>query len=111
MIQDKTLIGHGLKCDLKALGITHPWYRIRDTTKFPAYTHIKGEPQKKPQARKLRDLAIEHLNLTIQDGNHCPIEDATAALELYKINYRKWENLVKYNIRKTNRLLNGTKKY
>jgi len=109
MIQDKILVGHGLKCDLKALDIIHPWYKIRDSTKFPAYTYTKGVEQKNPRARKLRDLAKEHLNITIQEGIHCPIEDATAALELYKLNHRKWENLVKYNVRKTNRLLNSAK--
>ena len=37
LIQDKILIGHALKNDLKALDLTHPWQQTRDTGKYEPF--------------------------------------------------------------------------
>jgi len=104
IIKDKVLIGHGLKCDLEALGITHPWQDLRDSTMFPLYTIIKY-PGQNPRARKLRELAKEFLDLTIQEGEHSPDEDATVAFKLYKLKYGEWESLYKFKVGKTRAIL------
>jgi len=102
IIENKILVGHGLKCDLQAIGVMHPWYNQRDTAKFQPYMKPFGE-DKIYRARKLRDLAEEKLGITIQsrDQAHCPIQDASTALDLYKISYRKWEKVMEWKVQKT----------
>ena len=41
--------------------------------------------------RKLRDLVLEHLDRKIQEGEHGSVEDATAAMDLYKLFAADWE--------------------
>merc|ERR1712151_1451328 len=36
------------------------------------------------KSRKLKDLARDFLHLSIQEGSHDPLEDARAAMRLYK---------------------------
>lgn len=40
-------------------------------------------PGRRPKPRSLRTLAVEQLGLTIQEGEHSPVDDARAALYLY----------------------------
>ena len=37
LVRDRVLIGHGLKADLRALDMRHPWYDIRDTAKYEPF--------------------------------------------------------------------------
>lgn len=52
------------------------------------------------RSRKLKELAMERLGITIQvEGKeHSPIEDARAALGLYKIARTDWEQVMEYKI-------------
>lgn len=117
ILHGKILIGHGLQCDLDALQMTHPECDIRDTAKFERFMRkiSTDSQQNRPHLshvgaglgsnngknnefvylpRKLRDLSWDVLNRQIQNPNkpHCPIEDATAALDLYKAVQSEWEN-------------------
>jgi len=109
IIKNKILVGHGLKSDLQAIGLTHPWYNQRDTTKFKPYMkivkHARGE--KIYRARKLRDIARDKLGILIQSEGqaHCPIIDANTALNLYKLSLQNWEKLVKWKVQKTNHII------
>lgn len=97
IIRGKILIGHGLDNDLCALGLTHPWCDVRDTACYAPYMretlvdHGNGGLQFLP--RKLRDLAWEKLGRLIQEDHkpHSPLEDAGAALDLYKASRVEWE--------------------
>lgn len=113
ILQNKILVGHRLKNDLDCLGITHPWYMIRDTATYEPYMKLKQqlytaemnhriatEQTKqdeldsilfKYQPRKLKDLIYEKFSIHIQNGKHSSFEDAIAALELYKLDRVKWE--------------------
>mmetsp|Transcript_26108 Transcript_26108/g.72840 ORF Transcript_26108/g.72840 Transcript_26108/m.72840 type:complete len:518 (+) Transcript_26108:86-1639(+) len=53
--------------------------------------------------RKLKSLAKEYLNVDIQVENkpHCPREDALAALQLYRLVQRDWENCIRRKVEKT----------
>ena len=53
--------------------------------------------------KKLQVLARDKLGMIIQEEGkpHCPIEDAVAALELYKKHSVKWEKVIKYKLDKT----------
>ena len=96
ILRGKILIGHGLENDLCALSLTHPYSDVRDTACYtPFMREVTDYETGKPvlQPRKLRDLAWEKMGMQIQvDGvPHSPLEDAIAALELYKLCRSDWE--------------------
>jgi len=91
ILRGKILIGHGLENDLKALGIKHPWCDMRDTA---AYRPLMKEVLPGLFVpKKLRDLALDVLELKIQEPGraHNPVEDAMASMELYKNERTSWE--------------------
>lgn len=55
---------------------------LRDTARYPPLMRATAQGRK-ARARSLRALALEHLGLVIQAGEHSPIDDARAALYLY----------------------------
>jgi len=96
LLQGKILIGHALQNDLQAIGITHPWTDTRDTATYPPYMREIVDAKTKERVwvpRKLRDLTWETLGKQIQCGgkSHSPVEDALAALGLYKTARAEWE--------------------
>lgn len=103
IISGKIVVGHALRNDFIALNIMHPWYLIRDTARY--------EPFMKPcliepnmlVPKKLKVLAKNKLDMTIQEHGqeHDSIEDATAAMELYKKARTKWESAMQWKMRKT----------
>ena len=96
------LVGHGLKADLRALGITHPWYDTRDTGKYEPFMKVRFDDGIL-WPRKLKELAKEKLGRDVQQEGvaHCPWEDATTAMALYKLVRRKWEKAMTYKYNKT----------
>lgn len=102
ILDKKILVGHGLKNDLHALEITHPWQQTRDTAKYEPFMKVRFEDNIL-WPRKLKELCQQKLHRDIQtEGqSHSPIEDATAALDLYKHVYAKWEKAMDYKIQKT----------
>jgi RNA exonuclease 4 len=96
IIRGKILIGHGLENDLGALGLTHPASDVRDTACYAPYMHKIVDSQSGAlvvRPRKLRDLTREKLGREIQlpGSPHCPIDDAVAAMDLYKVARYDWE--------------------
>jgi len=104
ILRDRVLVGHALKNDFYALKLSHPWYMIRDTARYEPF--MKADPTDKDSlvAKKLKDLARDKLGMTIQEEgkHHDSIEDATAAMELYKKARRKWDKAVEWKLNKTN---------
>jgi RNA exonuclease 4 len=102
LLHDKILIGHGLKNDLKALGLAHKWHDVRDTAKYEPYMKQCGTTGTFGP-RKLKELALQYLHRPIQTPGapHCPVQDATAALDLYWLARAKWEKCIDYKIKKT----------
>ncbi|KAL8032061.1 hypothetical protein ABFS82_13G069800 [Erythranthe guttata] len=88
MIHGRILVGHALRNDLKALLLSHSKKDIRDTAEYAPYL-------KEGRSRSLKNLAAEFLNVDIQNGEHCPIEDARAAMLLYQKNRKQWERSIK----------------
>jgi RNA exonuclease 4 len=105
MLKGKILVGHGLKNDLDVLGFTHPWCDTRDTAKYEPFLKKakKNVLSTLPMPRKLKDLALTKLGREIQKvgESHCSIEDAIAALDLYKKASVKWEDTMKYKANRT----------
>ncbi|KAK3036312.1 hypothetical protein RJ639_031284 [Escallonia herrerae] len=92
LIKGRILVGHALRNDLKALLLSHSKTDIRDTSEYQPFL-------KESRSRALRHLADEFLGVTIQNGEHCPIEDARAAMVLYQKNKKVWERSIKDFIR------------
>ncbi|KAJ7948704.1 RNA exonuclease 4 [Quillaja saponaria] len=84
--------GHALHNDLKALLLSHPKKDLRDTSEYQPFL-------KESSRRSLKHLAAEFLGVEIQNGEHCPIEDARAAMLLYQRSKKEWEKSVKDQFR------------
>jgi len=107
LIADKILVGHALKNDLRALGLTHPWTATRDTAKYQPFMQTRFDDNIL-WPRKLKELASEKLGREIQrEGEpHSAYEDAAAAMDLYRLVRRKWEKVMDYKIKKTSEIEN-----
>eukprot|EP00980_Cylindrotheca_fusiformis_P006600 scaffold1390_cov138-Cylindrotheca_fusiformis.AAC.3 len=93
LLKDKILVGHALSNDLKALFLTHPKSKIRDTAKYrPFQRYFNG----KWRPRKLRDLVKENLKgkENFQEAEHDSVQDARATMELFQIVQAQWEKEV-----------------
>ena len=90
LVSGRILVGHSITHDLQALLLGHPRSLVRDTARYPPLMRATA-PGRRPKPRRLRDLAAEHLGLAIQDGSHSPVDDARAALYLYKRHRKQWE--------------------
>jgi len=91
LLHTRTIIGHALHNDLRALMIQHPKEHVRDTAFFPPYREAQGQGTK---PRRLKHLAEQFLGWHIQGGVHNPAEDAVAALRLYKLKMNDWERAI-----------------
>jgi RNA exonuclease 4 len=91
VVRGKVLVGHGLANDLKVFHLKHPWHMIRDSATYQPLMRFNLQP------RRLKELAGVELGLSIQrDGiEHDSIEDALAAMEIYKRHQAGWD----YDIR------------
>ncbi|KAL5081594.1 hypothetical protein RYX36_010015 [Vicia faba] len=92
-IVDPSVICKPITVLLQALLLSHPKKDIRDTSEYPPFLRSSGRVA-------LRHLASEHLGAKIQTGEHCPVDDARAAMMLYQRNRKEWEKSVKGNFRK-----------
>jgi len=102
IIKGKILVGHALQNDLQVLFLQHPKEDIRDTAKYRPFQRLAGS---KWRPRKLRDLVKQHLRREIQKSGevHDSIEDAAAAMELFKQVRETWEKDLRENQRKLKR--------
>lgn len=97
LITGRVLVGHALHHDLKVLLLGHPKKDIRDTSEYKAF---RWEGKR----RSLKDLAAQELSVNIQQQEHCPIEDARAAMFIYKKHKKGWERNRKDQFRYKNKL-------
>lgn len=99
LIANKVLVGHALQNDLEVLRITHPWYNIRDTSTYYSFMRVDHHGMWSP--RRLRDLARQHLGILIQQAGeeHDSLEDACAAMALYKLVQNEWDSMIEWRRR------------
>lgn len=106
LTRGRVLVGHAIDNDLKVLGIQHPQGDIRDTATYLPFMRVDiasrdrhGSAMKR---RKLRDLVREKLGDEIQQEGkaHSSVEDAFAALKLYKLARKEWETLLNWQKQK-----------
>ena len=88
LIDGKVLVGHALHNDLKALGIQHDRALLRDTAcsedlRAELEAAVPGK-YRAGQAPSLKNLCQYVLGVEIQEGEHCPVEDAASAMRLFR---------------------------
>ncbi|CAL5390742.1 unnamed protein product [Camellia sinensis] len=93
LIKGRILVGHALRNDLRALLLSHSKKDLRDTSEYQPFLNREG------RSKALRHLAAEFLGVKIQNGEHCPVEDARAAMLLYQKYKKEWEKSIKDFIR------------
>lgn len=79
LLDGKVLVGHSLRSDLDALLLGHPKRDMRDTSRYPGFRKLAGGST--PGLKKLAQLI---LGVSIQEGEHSSLEDARAAMLLFK---------------------------
>lgn len=94
LLRGKIVVGHGLENDLRALKIEqeHPWYTVRDSAnQYQPFMRMDQYGHLRP--RRLRDLVWYCLGVVIQQDNkpHCSLEDARAAMALYRHAQQNWD--------------------
>ena len=73
---------NNLRHTVQALLLSHPRKMTRDTATYPPLMMSIGKGQK-AKPRSLRHLAETELGLSIQAGEHSPVDDARSTLYLY----------------------------
>ncbi|CAN1249053.1 RNA exonuclease 4 [Linum perenne] len=96
LIKGRILVGHALSNDLKVLLLNHPKKDLRDSAEYPPFLKYGNREHRR---KSLRHLASEFLGIDIQNGEHCPVEDARAAMLLYQKNKKEWEKFSKSQTR------------
>jgi Exonuclease len=83
------LVGHGLENDLAVLHLNKSHSLIRDTSRYVPFMAQSMDGMLR--ARRLRDLLWEHCGVVIQNGEHNSIEDAWAAMVLFRRVEKEWD--------------------
>ena len=86
LLKDKILVGHSVNHDLEALFLSHPKFKIRDTSKYGRFKEVS-----KGKAPGLQMLSERFLNVTIQTGAHSSVEDARATMVLFRMVKKDFE--------------------
>ncbi|XP_029379470.1 apoptosis-enhancing nuclease [Echeneis naucrates] len=91
ILEGKVVVGHSVHNDFEVLDIIHPCHMVRDTSMMRLLSRLAGFPRERCPSLKM--LASKLLNRRIQTGKrgHCSVEDAQAALDLYKLVEGEWE--------------------
>ncbi|XP_063953585.1 uncharacterized protein LOC129255443 [Lytechinus pictus] len=90
VLKDKIVVGHAVWNDFQVLRFSHPANNVRDTSRCKSLAEICGS-KCTPGHRSLKSLAKYLLGIDIQKGEHSSVEDARAAMDLYKLVEEKWE--------------------
>jgi len=72
-------VGHALRHDLAALLLVHPEWHVRDTARYPGFRALSAG-----RTPALRELVERVLGVRIQSGMHSSVEDARAAMALFR---------------------------
>lgn len=99
ILEGKVVVGHSIYNDFEALDMLHPGHMVRDTSTTRLLSRLAGFPRERCASLKI--LANKLLNRRIQVGRrgHCSVEDAQAALDLYKLVEGEWEQELQNKLR------------
>ncbi|RXN19620.1 apoptosis-enhancing nuclease-like protein [Labeo rohita] len=91
ILTGKIIVGHAIFNDFQVLNISVPRQMIRDTCSSKMLRELYNGSTR--CSVSLKKLSQTLLNRTIQVGKkgHCSVEDARAAMDLYKLVEDQWE--------------------
>ncbi|KAM8861418.1 apoptosis-enhancing nuclease [Synchiropus picturatus] len=98
ILDQKVIVGHGVHNDFKVLGMMHPAHMVRDTSAAPLLTKLAGLPHHRPVSLKTLTSKLLHRRIQAGRRGHCSVEDARAALDLYKLVETEWEQEVEHDL-------------
>uniref|UniRef100_A0AAV2L3N5 Exonuclease domain-containing protein n=1 Tax=Knipowitschia caucasica TaxID=637954 RepID=A0AAV2L3N5_KNICA len=91
LLLGKVLVGHSVHFDLSSLDLSHPGHMIRDTSCSRLLTRLAGLPREpRPSLKTLSNRLLQR-DIQVGRSGHCSVEDARAALDLYKLVEGEWE--------------------
>ena len=85
MVDGKRIVGHNIKNDLKALRLSHPKSKIRDTAEYKPFRRANGSKE------SLKNLVQMECGISIQKGEHSSVSDAYANMILFQTVEEAWE--------------------
>ncbi|TFK41245.1 ribonuclease H-like domain-containing protein [Crucibulum laeve] len=88
LLKGKVLVGHSLWNDLSVLGIPHYAVSTRDVALYQPFRNALRSPH---QIIGLQTLAWQLMCRRCQEGYLDPLENARAALDLYRSHADEWE--------------------
>ncbi|KAI0734630.1 ribonuclease H-like domain-containing protein [Fomitopsis betulina] len=92
IIKGKVIVGHSLWLDLSVLGIPHPAVNTRDIALYQPFKNtLRGSAN---QVIGLQTLMWHLMRRRVQDGKIDALENARAALDLYRSHGTEWESAV-----------------
>merc|ERR1712018_153726 len=86
ILNDRILVGHAIRHDLKVLFLDHPKRMIRDTSTYKPFRAVFGG-----RTPSLKNLSARMLGVSVQQGEHSSVQDAQAAMRLYTMFRKDWE--------------------
>ncbi|KAI9445119.1 hypothetical protein H4582DRAFT_1805328 [Lactarius indigo] len=92
LIKDKVIVGHSLWNDLSVLGIPHPAVNTRDVALYQPFRNALRSPN---QLVRLPTLTFHLMGRRCQEGQQNPLENARAAVDLYRSHASEWENAIR----------------
>ncbi|KAI9136481.1 ribonuclease H-like domain-containing protein [Paraphysoderma sedebokerense] len=92
LVENRIVIGHALKHDLKVLLLSLPKTHIRDTSNFKPFRQFTL-PGHSPSLKLLAEKVLGLKNF--QSGIHDSVEDARISILLYRLYQKSWEGDIK----------------
>ncbi|KAH9176991.1 hypothetical protein EDB89DRAFT_1937519 [Lactarius sanguifluus] len=93
LIRDKIIVGHNLWLFLSVMGISHPTINTRDVAAFVPFRRGLGCGSTTPP---LHVLVHRLMGRSMGLGYEHPLENARAALDLYRSAERAWESAIDF---------------
>ena len=97
LIKGRVLVGHAIHNDLKALLLSHPRQKIRDTSTFQPLRELAGSKQ--PGLRTLARLVLD-IEIQAKHEAHSPVEDAQATMAVFRTQKEAWDASLGIGVKK-----------
>ncbi|KAJ7580695.1 ribonuclease H-like domain-containing protein [Mycena floridula] len=91
LLKGNIIVGHSLWNDLSVLGIAHPAVDTRDVGLYQPFRNALHSPK---QVVGLQTLAWQLMRRRFQQQESNPLENARAALDLYRTQQQDWETAI-----------------
>ncbi|XP_068169247.1 apoptosis-enhancing nuclease [Antennarius striatus] len=99
ILEGKVVVGHSVYNDFEALDVFPPVHKVRDTGTTRLLSRLAGLPSKRFASLKLLSWKLLNRKIQAGSGGHCSVEDARAALDLYKLVEGEWERELQNDLR------------